>query len=432
MLDYLHQGISLYAMARKTKDKRYTKAAKKVKKQVATWLEKGNINVTHYIPFLDAEEAALEGKPDEATRLYPLAISSAASSGFLHNAALASERFAEYLLHDLKGNDMAGKYFQDSIEYYTAWGSDYKADMLRKDYSHLWAEEIPEDVCVSPDFVIAADNTVQDDSSSRNGDDTPQSTQQRSQAPSIPSAAAHAVGVSADCALITAIAADHGDELVQPLTRISKKVDSSHCQTLKFNTLGLGGDDEPGMGGANEDSASIDISAITTPYTKRRARPLPGLDNDGDKVEEADEGESLATEVDVMDEKTHEVSSSNSSNSQMNSPLCASQRTSLEGYLTGLETDDAESAAFNSECQNYIQSSSFHFPVAILTALFRLLFVIIISFSPMLPKLVRLSPSSWSPKRARSKYQCVSSTKPKKSGKESASLSACCQEASQP
>jgi hypothetical protein len=288
---------------------------------------------------------------------------------------LASERFAEYLLHDLKGNDMAGKYFQDSIEYYTAWGSDYKADMLRKDYSHLWAEEIPEDVCVSPDFVIAADNTVQDDSSSRNGDDTPQSTQQRSQAPSIPSAAAHAVGVSADCALITAIAADHGDELVQPLTRISKKVDSSHCQTLKFNTLGLGGDDEPGMGGANEDSASIDISAITTPYTKRRARPLPGLDNNGDKVEEADEGESLAAEVDVMDEKTHEVSSSNSSNSQMNSPLCASQRTSLEGYLTGLETDDAESAAFNSECQNYIHSSSFYFPAAILTVLFRLLFV---------------------------------------------------------
>ena len=100
---------------------------------------------------------------------------------------------------------MAGKYFQDSIEYYTAWGSDYKADMLRKDYSHLWAEEIPEDICVSPDFVIAADNTVQDDSSSRNGDDTSQSMmQQSSLSPSVPSAATQAVGVSAECALITA------------------------------------------------------------------------------------------------------------------------------------------------------------------------------------------------------------------------------------
>mmetsp|Transcript_16223 Transcript_16223/g.32673 ORF Transcript_16223/g.32673 Transcript_16223/m.32673 type:complete len:86 (-) Transcript_16223:112-369(-) len=34
--------------------------------------------------------------------------------------------------------------------------------------------------------------------------------------------------------------------------------------------LGFGGNDEPGRGGANEDSASMDISAITTPYTKVR------------------------------------------------------------------------------------------------------------------------------------------------------------------
>eukprot|EP00985_Skeletonema_marinoi_P008003 scaffold3562_cov101-Skeletonema_marinoi.AAC.1 len=42
MVDTLHQGVSFYSMARKTKEKRYIKAAKKVKKKVATWFKKGN------------------------------------------------------------------------------------------------------------------------------------------------------------------------------------------------------------------------------------------------------------------------------------------------------------------------------------------------------------------------------------------------------
>jgi hypothetical protein len=149
MLDTLHQGISLYAMARETKEKRYIKAAKKVKKKVATWAKKGNVNVMHYIPFLEAEDAALEGRSDSATKLYPRAIASASRSGFQHNAALARERFAEYLLHDLKESDRAGQYFQDSIRYYTDWGSDYKAEILRKKYSHLWTDEIPSGITVN-------------------------------------------------------------------------------------------------------------------------------------------------------------------------------------------------------------------------------------------------------------------------------------------
>ena len=108
----------------------------------------GNINVLHYVPFLDAEQAALEGKPEKATQLYSKAISTAARSGFQHNAALAYERFAEYLLHDLHDSDRAGQYFQDSIRSYTEWGSDYKAEMLRKQYSHLWKEEIPRDITI--------------------------------------------------------------------------------------------------------------------------------------------------------------------------------------------------------------------------------------------------------------------------------------------
>ncbi|KAK1741659.1 putative AAA ATPase [Skeletonema marinoi] len=149
MTDTLHQGVSFYAMARKTKEKRYIKAAKKVKNKVVTWVKKGNVNAVHYLSFFEAEEAALEGKAESATELYPKAIISAARSGFQHDAALVSERYAEYLLHDLKENDSAGQYFQDSIQYYQGWGSDYKAEMLRKKYSYLWPDEIPKDITVN-------------------------------------------------------------------------------------------------------------------------------------------------------------------------------------------------------------------------------------------------------------------------------------------
>ena len=146
MIDTLHQGVSLYDMARRTKEKRYVKAAKKIKKKVTDWVKKGNVNAVHYLSLFEAEEAALEGKSDVATKHYPKAMISAARSGFQHDAALVSERYAEYLLHDLKENDRAAQYLQDSIQYYKGWGSDYKADMLRKKYSYLWTDAIPKDI----------------------------------------------------------------------------------------------------------------------------------------------------------------------------------------------------------------------------------------------------------------------------------------------
>ena len=149
MTDILHQGVSLYAMARKTKEKRYVKAAKKIKKKVVDWVKKGNVNAVHYLSLFEAEEAALEGKSDVATKLYPKAMISAARSGFQHDAALISERYAEYLLYDLKENDRAAQYFQDSIQYYKGWGSDYKADTLRKKYSYLWSDAIPNDITLN-------------------------------------------------------------------------------------------------------------------------------------------------------------------------------------------------------------------------------------------------------------------------------------------
>jgi hypothetical protein len=82
-------------------------------------------------------------------------------------------------------------------------------------------------VGVSPDLFsmeAGTSNTVQDDSRSHDEDDTSQSVQQSSQAPSIPSAAAQAVGVSADCAFIMAISdsSPDGDDTSQSVQQSSQ------------------------------------------------------------------------------------------------------------------------------------------------------------------------------------------------------------------
>lgn len=87
---------------------------------------------------------------------------------------------------------------------------------------------------------------------------------QQSMHDSVPTAAGQAVGVSANCAIIGAIAGENyaiEDELGAGQTLVSP--DSS-----SFRLVG----EEPGRGGVNDDSASLEVSAITP---ARSAYTLP-------------------------------------------------------------------------------------------------------------------------------------------------------------
>ena len=59
---------------------------------------------------------------------------------------------------------------------------------------------------------------------------------------------------------------------------------------MSFHALGLGIDEEPDRGGANEDAASMDVSAITTPYAAPPARKRKGMMNDNNIEEQAIDG----------------------------------------------------------------------------------------------------------------------------------------------
>lgn len=174
-------------------------------------------------------------------------------------------------------------------------------------------------VDLSPDFVISSGENIAESGSSSGHDSSPQSD------------AAHAVGAGADCALIMAIAEDEYvdsdesetvDKLLSTLSKMFTENTSPSQIMPIFNTLGYEGDDKPGTGGANEDSASLDISSITTPHTPPLAREIItgldiGISDIEETVEEGGEGntvpqysntESGTDEVEIMDDKTDEVS----------------------------------------------------------------------------------------------------------------------------
>ena len=160
--DTFIQGVALYAAAQKTKKRKYAVAARKVHRQLEACLKKGNPNVRHYVTILDAEFAVLRGKRDDAERLYQSAILHSSRSGFVHDAALASERYLN-LLHNnyaetltkasssLSNDDADAIHqqqeviyrFKETIKYYDIWGAHAKVNQLRKLYPDLNDEKGP-------------------------------------------------------------------------------------------------------------------------------------------------------------------------------------------------------------------------------------------------------------------------------------------------
>ncbi|CAB9500799.1 Transcriptional regulator [Seminavis robusta] len=137
MVDPFLRAMSLYAMARKSKKSKskYQRHANKARKAVKAWLKKGNPNVYHQLELLNAERAALSMSQD-TNELYYKAARLAVRGGWIHDAALASERHAEYMLeqHDKEG---ATSKLEEAVERYSTWGATKKVSQLQDMYSDL-------------------------------------------------------------------------------------------------------------------------------------------------------------------------------------------------------------------------------------------------------------------------------------------------------
>jgi hypothetical protein len=142
MGDTFTRGVCLFAMARKTKRRKFARRAKEIRSLIKSWVNQGNPDVQHYLALLDAEMAALKGKIQRAERLFQDAVISAARGGFVHDAALASERYGEFLLNDKPQPSELDKQealyrFGEAIKYYSDWGAVSKVASLQNNMRAL-------------------------------------------------------------------------------------------------------------------------------------------------------------------------------------------------------------------------------------------------------------------------------------------------------
>ncbi|KAL3932919.1 MAG: hypothetical protein SGBAC_010629 [Bacillariaceae sp.] len=137
MIETFHRGVALYALARRTKKRKYRVEANRIRNTIKSWLMKGNPNVQHYRCLLNAEQAVLVGEDAKASRFYAEAISLAARTGHLHHAALANERYADFLHTELGDIDQSAYFLKEAIRFYEAWGAMAKVEVLNSLLSEL-------------------------------------------------------------------------------------------------------------------------------------------------------------------------------------------------------------------------------------------------------------------------------------------------------
>ncbi|HEX7261764.1 MAG TPA: serine/threonine-protein kinase PknK, partial [Luteolibacter sp.] len=105
-------------------------------RQIALWAEHCPANFENREALVAAEIARIDGRDQDAMRLYQKAIESARENGFVHNEAVAYERAAEFYRN--RGFALfADTYLRESRSCYERWGADGKVKQLDASYPGL-------------------------------------------------------------------------------------------------------------------------------------------------------------------------------------------------------------------------------------------------------------------------------------------------------
>eukprot|EP00957_Ditylum_brightwellii_P017018 1283380-Ditylum_brightwellii.AAC.1 len=115
--------------------------AKSIHKELTNSLKNKNPNVLHHVSLLNAEKAVLKQKrnQDDVRKMYNDAIAMSARGGYVHDAALAQERLADYLLNIVRDLQEALYHIEGSIQRYTDWGAIGVVEYLHNKYQDVLA-----------------------------------------------------------------------------------------------------------------------------------------------------------------------------------------------------------------------------------------------------------------------------------------------------
>ncbi|KAG7339133.1 multi-sensor signal transduction multi-kinase [Nitzschia inconspicua] len=127
-------AICYYAMARKTRKRRYLLEAKRQHKFLRRWSDrpkdKINQNFVHREVLLSAELDAFCGKIESAFHKYKVAIRMAGRCGIIQDQALANERYAALCREQGNHDDYIFR-INAAIRLYSEWGAFAKVDKLK-------------------------------------------------------------------------------------------------------------------------------------------------------------------------------------------------------------------------------------------------------------------------------------------------------------
>lgn len=134
MMDYCLKGVSCFAMARRTRKKKYAKFGILCRTRIKRWLDAGNPNVSRYDSLLEAEYMAYKGHNFAAIKHYEIAIMLAARGGFQQDAAFANERLGQYQIEVMKDVEEGIYRIGEAIKYWGCWGAAAKVHQLEERY----------------------------------------------------------------------------------------------------------------------------------------------------------------------------------------------------------------------------------------------------------------------------------------------------------
>lgn len=139
-IDAYHRAMCLYGTSRITKQTKFWKLAEKLRTDIGSWVgkEAGAPNHVHLLSILDAEHAALAEPKNvvKISKLYETAVALSLKDGFIQNAALASERFCDYLKHMNREQEAQAQLLR-SMKLYSEWGALGKVDQMKEKHVDL-------------------------------------------------------------------------------------------------------------------------------------------------------------------------------------------------------------------------------------------------------------------------------------------------------
>lgn len=140
-VDMALSAVSCMEMAFQTGKQEYFREAKRLRKWIADWAKQGNPNLQHWNALLDAEFAAMHGRENLAIQNFRRSVDLAIEGGYIHDAAVANERWGTYALEVLGQEKEAELRLKTAVALCIRWGALAKVQRLKDRFPLIFQSE---------------------------------------------------------------------------------------------------------------------------------------------------------------------------------------------------------------------------------------------------------------------------------------------------